>query len=341
MADKKETLQDKPLGELQPLFIEQEDEIRKLLHQISHKAPNEYLETVKRGINVSVYTLQNAALKWCKEQLPKAWQTGLENHKQTVVNLAGQKTELDTKTRHIFKELEIPESEAFQITNTYAELSDSIKHAGQSLISRVNALTSGKELFTITKISDALQKGLSEQGLLYVEYDNGAKFGLDAYANMVSRSAYIETVNNAAFSYLIQSGQDLVRMTEIAVTCPICAMYQGRVYSLSGEDKRYPALFQTALSKGYKLVHPNCRHEFIPFNEDFYEKSELHRIKETSNQRFVDSRAERQRKAYQTQQELQKRARQEFNDYNEMKAEMGADMPYKTLGGYRRAVRRK
>ena len=58
-------------------------------------------------------------------------------------------------------------------------------------------------------------------------------------------------------------------------TCEICAKYQGKIYCISGKDKRFPALFETALRSGYALMHPNCRHEFIPVWLELMDEKEL------------------------------------------------------------------
>ena len=66
----------------------------------------------------------------------------------------------------------------------------------------------------------------------------------------------------------MQAGTDLVKMTTMPQCCKLCGAYQGKVYSISGKDKRFPALFKTVLRNGYALPHPNCRHEFIPWFEE-------------------------------------------------------------------------
>ena len=52
-------------------------------------------------------------------------------------------------------------------------------------------------------------------------------------------------------------------MSTVFPTCLVCARFQGRVYCISGKDKRFIPLFgeNSPLSRGYALVHPNCRHE--------------------------------------------------------------------------------
>ena len=85
---------------------------------------------------------------------------------------------------------------------------------------------------------------------------------------MAARSARIESTNIGAIGSALQSGTDLVIMTTMPQCCKLCGAYQDKVYSISGKDKRFPALFKTVLKSGYALPHPNCRHEFIPYYLD-------------------------------------------------------------------------
>jgi len=69
-------------------------------------------------------------------------------------------------------------------------------------------------------------------------------------------------LHNIAFDKNIDSvkelGADLVRMSESYPTCAECSKYQGRVYSLSGKDRRFPKLpEQFIVNHG---VHDGCRH---------------------------------------------------------------------------------
>ena len=46
-------------------------------------------------------------------------------------------------------------------------------------------------------------------------------------------------------------------------TCDTCSIYHGRVYSLSGRDKRFPKFPQFILEQ--KCIHPDCRHQISPY----------------------------------------------------------------------------
>lgn len=61
----------------------------------------------------------------------------------------------------------------------------------------------------------------------------------------------------------LQFKTDLVIMSVHGASCPDCAKYQGRVFSLTGRDKRFPKIPpEISLSGG---VHPGCGHTFSTY----------------------------------------------------------------------------
>lgn len=172
-----------------------------------------------------------------------------------------------------------------------------------------------------------------------VEYSNGTRVPVDKYAAMAARSARIETANIGAFGRAIENGTDYVKCTEIYPTCEICARYQGKVYCISGNDKRFPALFETALQHGYALIHPNCRHKFIPVWLELMSDEELN--KELNAARFVDkdTRSVQERNEYAKWQSLNRRDNNEKLYYERAKRTMGKDFPYADIGSFRRSYR--
>lgn len=56
---------------------------------------------------------------------------------------------------------------------------------------------------------------------------------------------------------------DLVIMDVHGSTCPLCAIYQGRVYSVSGKSKKFPKVPDFYFSSG--AIHEGCGHCFWPY----------------------------------------------------------------------------
>lgn len=229
--------------------------------------------------------------------------------------------------------------------DTYVELHSATEAAGNGFLRRVNRtidkLTKeGKD--TVYNVSEAVKKDIEEQGLLNVEYSNGRKVSVSSYAAMAAQSARIESANIGAFGRALENGTDYVRCTEIYPTCEICAKYQGKIYCISGRDKRFPALFETALRKGYAIMHPNCRHEFIPVWLETMSGKELKReIERSKISRKADTRSEKERDAYAAWQAENRQMYSEQAYFEQAKQRLGRAMPYQDIGAFRRAYRSK
>lgn len=84
---------------------------------------------------------------------------------------------------------------------------------------------------------------------------------------------------------------DLVEMTHISGCCGLCAKYRGRIYSLSGKDKRFPKLPEQLLTRG--ILHDNdCGLSFYPFIYGLSTPTYCNKGKEIefSNRPYIDDR---------------------------------------------------
>jgi len=169
---------------------------------------------------------------------------------------------------------------------------------------------------------------------------------IDKYAAMAARSARIETSNVGMLKTTLEHGGDLVKCSEISPTCPLCAKYQGRVYSVSGKDKRFPSLFDTAFRNGYAMIHPNCRHEFFPYIEEMETQEQVKQDVKDSNRTWDESsrlnQSEAEREAYTKAQKQLRQFNSELVEFKKMRtyyAQRHSPPPYTTLGAFRRARR--
>lgn len=227
--------------------------------------------------------------------------------------------------------------------DTYIELHNATKAAGDGFMGRVNKTIQqlkkqGKD--TIYNVAQAVKEDIQKQGLLDVEYKGGRKVSISSYAAMAARSARMESANIGAFGRALENGTDYVRCTTIWPTCEICAKYQGKIYCISGRDKRFPALFETALRSGYALMHPNCRHEFIPVWLELMDEKELaEAIEQSKISPKAYTRSEEERDAYAA---WQAEHRQRYNEqqyFDQAKQALGPAMPYKDIAAFRRSYR--
>jgi hypothetical protein len=74
---------------------------------------------------------------------------------------------------------------------------------------------------------------------------------------MLFRTKVVEARNRGMVNRMAENGYDLVQVTAHAGTCPICAPWEGKILSISGQSKEYDSV---AEAEADGLFHPNCRH---------------------------------------------------------------------------------
>jgi hypothetical protein len=79
----------------------------------------------------------------------------------------------------------------------------------------------------------------------------GRAWQLDRYTSMVVRTSTAEAQTRGAVNQLLEAGMDLVEIV-VADPCPVCAPYEGRIYSLTGATDLYDTL------DVMPPFHPNC-----------------------------------------------------------------------------------
>ena len=202
---------------------------------------------------------------------------------------------------------------------------------------------------TVMDLQDIINQDLRDDNVTVVRYANGTSVPVDKYASMLARTTRAETENLSMIGQALREGIDLVECDVVSPTCDSCAVYQGRVYSISGKDSRYPALYKTAFKSGYSIIHPNCRHSWSPYHVELYTDEERRETLEKSNRTWKsdgDGKAfqqtERLREEYARGQQKMRQWNAEIVEYERMKAyyaEQGQEPPYKSLGAFRRAKR--
>lgn len=129
-------------------------------------------------------------------------------------------------------------------------------------------------------------------------------------------------------------GTDLVEMSEHHPTCEKCAKYQGRVFSISGNDKRFPKLPQYALAHG--KMHQGCRHTFYPFIYGLSASSYGHKdIITYSNRPFIDERTPEEKAEYEAMVQTIEEDKKSRNEYDWICENLPNIAP-KSYGGYKK-----
>jgi hypothetical protein len=335
----------KSVKDLETYYREVENDITELLTQdASIRTADELNDKLSKAITAAMSYLAKKNKQFTSKELPTAFTEGVNSVQE-------RKEKTKTEASEILKKQGFKYAGNGFSNNTYIELQTATESSLKGVKNRVNAII--KELRkegndSIYNVQQAIAKDYADHGIFTVKYSNGAEQPLHAYAAMAARSARIESTNIGAIGSALQSGTDLVKMTTMPQCCKLCGAYQGKVYSISGKDKRFPALFKTVLKNGYALPHPNCRHEFIPFYEEMESPDDVQKAIEKSKIKYdkqgnlIDVRYQADIKAYQAWQAGNRQRNTELLEFERMRKHYAGredEMPYKTLAGFRRARR--
>ena len=94
---------------------------------------------------------------------------------------------------------------------------------------------------------------------------DGKELGLADYISMVALTAARNVFNQGVQNAMYGRGEDLAMISREVRTnsCGTCRDWAGKIVSISGKSKKYPAL-DTAIQQG--LLHPHCIHFLIPID---------------------------------------------------------------------------
>ena len=128
----------------------------------------------------------------------------------------------------------------------------------------------------------------------------GRQWSSEAYANMVIRTNVGRVSREVQFERSKEYGADLIEVSSHAGARPLCAPYQGRIYSLSGQSEEYPPFSSTSYGEPAGLFGINCGHfaytyfpgisrqDYQP-DETEEQKAENERVyKESQKQRAIE-----------------------------------------------------
>lgn len=125
----------------------------------------------------------------------------------------------------------------------------------------------------------------------------------EGYTQMVVRSGIRQTVTDTQFQRMSELEIDLVEISSHMGARPNCEPYQGRIYSLSGNDPDYPSFSETSYGEIDGLFGINCGHRMYPYIKgttktyDIFPKKENDKSYENSQkQRYLERQIRQQKR---------------------------------------------
>lgn len=110
---------------------------------------------------------------------------------------------------------------------------------------------------TLREIKKIIVADLQANGLASLVDKGGKKWSLDRYAEMLIRTKTVEARNRGLANRMAENGYDLVKVSTHGTDHKECAVWEGKILSLTGNTAGYPTV-QEATEAG--LFHPNCKH---------------------------------------------------------------------------------
>ncbi len=179
---------------------------------------------------------------------------------------------------------------------------------------------------TIKQMQKELVNNLIDGGLTSIKDKLGRNIPISVYAETLARSIVAETQNTCVKNTMKEHNKDLVKMSKHYTACPVCVPYEGRVYSLSGKDTRFPSINTIpGFKAGYNNIHPRCRHRITPYIEKY---NDVEKDIKNSNRPFeIDKDKEASVRAYQEEQKKKAKLRADRKQYEQYKTVLGNEAP--------------
>lgn len=118
---------------------------------------------------------------------------------------------------------------------------------------------------TRVQASQKMMDRLAAKGITSFTDKAGRKWQMSTYTEMAMRTASAHAAIEGHIQTQQSFGMDLMEVSRIGTTCPICARWQGVVLSISGKTPGYHTVDE---ARAAGLFHPNCKHTIVMFDPE-------------------------------------------------------------------------
>lgn len=240
-----------------------------------------------------------------------------------VTNLMGEITEANATALRGLENALLGRTEA-----------DPLRRVGLEWTARMEARGAGAY-----KILPGFVEALRRDGVTCFVDRAGRKWSLHTYGTMVLRTTSRQASNLAVLT--ADPNQDLYQISSHATSCPLCAPYEGRVYSKSGTDPDFPPLAAAfgkmdaagpdTLANTWLNIHPNCLHVLLPWTDAGRTPEEIQAIKDFSspekNPFDRDPRTQEQIEAYRRKEQGRRKWLADYRQWERYRVTLGDKCP--------------
>lgn len=216
---------------------------------------------ILRQIETTLTELGEDAGKWIEENIPAMYELGADDAIRQLENINAP-IDVATGFNRIHKDAIVGLVD--ETATAFGEGLTGINRQAQLLLGRFSreALTQqmakgmigGEALRTVRK---QIKGELMENGLAALVDRGGHTWTLDRYADMLFRTKLVEARNRGIANRLVENDYDLVQVTSSFTDHAECAVWEGKILSVTGATKGYPTVMDAQMAG---LFHPNCKH---------------------------------------------------------------------------------
>lgn len=117
---------------------------------------------------------------------------------------------------------------------------------------------------TLDDTAKELVKQIEAQGITGLVDKRGRQLNIASYAKTLAYTQFAESGRLAVQNVALENGFDLVIVSSHNSAHKECAVWEGRVLSLTGATKGFPTLEE---AKASGIFHPNCQHTYTIIDE--------------------------------------------------------------------------
>ncbi len=222
---------------------------------------SEMVNQIKKLIQTTDVKLK----EWIAKAIPDSYIAGLNDADEALNKKIKEITIEDLK---VLKDLSVHAKAVNALmSDTYLDFANSMNGLVRGAEHRINDALKrqvraqiAKNLVTGMDIRQAkkdIMAELGDKGFTVLTDRGGHQWTLKRYSEMLARTHTMRSYNDSVINRAEQFGVDLVQVSTHGGACALCTPYEGNIYSLSGNNSKYPR---------YTLglpIHPNCRHTLL------------------------------------------------------------------------------
>lgn len=311
-------------GKLIALYTQAGERLLELIRSLeSGSFTRRRKERILKQIDEILAELTDGVAQSMSELLAKSYKAGSQEAASSLIAQGMPENQVNTALEPIIHQQAVQaimDDSFFRILEATDNMSQDAKRRVEEIVSTATErmLTEGVSRRQATK--EAVAK-MTEQGITGIIAKNGARIPADKYMNGVVQYNLRKAHVTGAENTIVQNGLDLIYVNYVGITCEYCAKYQGRVYSISGADSRFPKL---EIRPPY---HAHCVHSISAWIEEYQSPDEVEWMLAASNRPFTDNRTEANIRRYNEIQRDKARKNETRKQWMRYKAVLPNDTP--------------